>query len=143
MSTPQAASAGADDPFARFVRAHLPTDSERAVFWVLAESEAMTWTVPAVARDARISDHYADQVLRRFASAGIVERVDDGRPRRYRWRAEMSYFHHHAAPVGTLDPVCGMPVPPDSAHRAVDDGGNDVAFCSVPCLVRWRHAHRR
>ena len=132
-----------DPAFRRFVGAHLPTDNDRAVFWVLAGSQFTTWTVSAVARDAGVSDHEADQALRRFAAAGILERVDDkGRPRRYRWRSEMSYLHQGAAPAGVVDPVCGMPVPADTPHRAVDDDGRDVTFCSVPCLVRWRHAHR-
>ena len=134
-----------DSLFARFMAAHLTTDVERAVFWVLAGSSTQTWTATAVAREAQISDHQADQALRRFTAAAILERVDEpGRPRRYRWRAEMSYLHNASeSPAGRIDPVCGMPVPDDSPHVAADDDGHEIAFCSLPCLVRWRTEHRR
>lgn len=127
---------------AQFRRAHLPTDSERAVFGVLAGSLDRVWTVAAVARYARVSDHEADQALRRFGAAGILERVDEpGHPRRYRWRREMAYLHEGTEPAGRRDPVCGMPVPADSPHVAEDDG-QEVAFCSLPCLVHWRVERR-
>jgi len=143
MSAQGAARETSDPVFGRFVEAHLPTENDRAVFWVLAGSESATWNVSAVAHDAGISDHEADQALRRFAAAGILERVGDkGRPRRYRWRSEMSYLHRGTAPLGLIDPLCGMPVAPDTPHRTTDDDGQEVSFCSMPCLVRWRHAHR-
>lgn len=130
--------------FARFASAHMPTDHDRAVFWVLAGSETTTWSVTAVAREAQISDHEADRALRRFAAAGILERLDDrGHPRQYRWRPQMSYLHHGEAPAGPLDPVCGMPVRADASYSVVDQDGHDVFFCSMPCLVQWRHEHRR
>ena len=134
---------GRDTAFAQFMGAHLPTDVERAVFWVLAGSSSQVWTVAGVAREARVSDHEADQALRRFTAAAIMERIDDpGHPRRYRWRPEMSYLHDGSDPVGRIDPVCGMPVPADTPHVALDDDGREVAFCSLPCLVRWRSGHR-
>jgi hypothetical protein len=127
---------------ARFMGAHLPTDVERAVFWVLAGSLDRVWTRAEVANDAQVSDHEADQALRRFRSAGILEQLAErGGPRRYRWRAEMAYLHNGTDPAGRLDPVCGMPVPADSPHVA-NDGDSEVAFCSLPCLVRWRSDHR-
>ena len=135
---------GGDALFGSFVSAHLRTDSDRAVFWVLAGSESTIWNATTVAHEAEISDHEADQALRRFAAAGILERVDDvGRPRRYRWRAEMSYLHRGVTPTGVVDPVCGMPVRADTPHRAMAADGSEVSFCSLPCLVRWHHAHRR
>lgn len=128
--------------FRQFMGAHLPTDVERATFWVLAGSLDRVWSVASVAREAKVSDHEADQALRRFSAAGILERVDEpGHPRRYRWNPDMSYLHDGREPEGRLDPVCGMPVPPDSPHTAEQDGV-EVAFCSLPCLVRWRAAHR-
>ena len=133
-----------DTPFRRFARAHLPTAVDRAVFGVIADSETTTWTVAVVARDACVSALETDQVLRRFAAAGILERVDDkGRPRRYRWRPAMSYLRRGTSPTGSPDPVCGMPVASDSAHRAVGDDGEEMLFCSLPCLVRWRRATAR
>lgn len=131
-----------DDPFARLTEAHLPTAAERAVFRVLAGARRRVWTVAAAARAALVSDHEADLALRRFSAAGILERLDEpGRPRRYRWRAEMAYLHEGTEPPGRIDPVCGMPVPPDSPHVAEHDG-QEIAFCSLPCLVRWRAGHR-
>ena len=128
--------------FAQFRRAHLPTDAERAVFFVLAGSLDRVWTVAGVARDARVSDHEADQALRRLTAACILERVDEpGHPRRYRWRPEMAYLRDAGDPPGRVDPVCGMPVRADSPHIAVHDG-EEVAFCSLPCLVRWRAEQR-
>lgn len=128
--------------FARFRGAHLPTPAERAVFLVLSGSRDRVWTAAGVARDARVSDHEADQALRRFTAAGIIDRLDEpGHPRRYRLRPEMAYLHDGGDPPGRVDPVCGMPVPEDSPHVAEDDG-EEIAFCSLPCLVRWRAAHR-
>jgi YHS domain-containing protein len=132
-----------DTAFGQFMGAHLPTDVERAVFWVLVGSSSQVWTVAGVARDARVGDHEADQALRRFTAAGILERIDDpGHPRRYRWRPAMAYLHDGSEPPGRIDPVCGMPVPADTPHVAPDVDGREVAFCSLPCLVRWRSARR-
>jgi YHS domain-containing protein len=131
-----------ENPLARFMGAHLPTDVERAVFWVLAGSLDRVWTRAEVASDAQVSDREADQALRRFRAAGILEQLARrGGPRRYRWRAEMAYLHNGTDPTGRLDPVCGMPVPANSPHVA-DDGDREIAFCSLPCLVRWRTGHR-
>jgi YHS domain-containing protein len=134
---------GRNTAFAQFMGAHLPTAVERGVFWVLAGSLSEVWTAVGVAREARVSDHEADEALRRFAAAGILERLDDpGQPRRYRWRPEMSYLHEGSDPPGRIDPVCGMPVPAGSPHIAQDEGEGEVVFCSLPCLVRWRSEHR-
>lgn len=128
---------------AQFMGAHLPTEVERAVFWVLADSQKHVWTRTDVARGAQVSDHEADQALRRFSAAGILEQLPaSGHPRRYRWRAEMAYLRDGTEPSGRRDPVCGMPVPANSPHVAADDDGQEVAFCSLPCLVRWRSDHR-
>lgn len=127
---------------ASFMGAHLPTGVDRAVFWALAGSLDRRWTRAEVAGEAQVSDHEADQALRRFRSAGILEQVADrGGPRRYRWSAEMAYLHNGTDPAGRIDPICGMPVPADSPHVA-DADGRAVAFCSLPCLVRWRSQHR-
>ena len=135
-------SAPADSAMSRFVRAHLPTPTERAVYSALAGSLKL-WTARSVAGAAGVSDHEADQALRRFAAAGIIERVETpGQPRRYRWRTEMGYLSDGGpSPRDRVDPVCGMPVPAESAHTALD-GDTEVAFCSLPCLVRWRFEHR-
>lgn len=128
--------------FAQFRGAHLPTRVERAVCGALAGSLDRVWTVASVARDARVSDHEADQALRRLSAAGILERIDESsRPRRYRWRPEMAYLHDGGDPPGRVDPVCGMPVLAGSPHVAVHDG-DEIAFCSLPCLVRWQAAQR-
>lgn len=131
-----------DSPLGLFMAAHLPGDADRAVFWVLAGSRWRVWTAAGVARDAGVSDHEADLALRRFSAAGILERLDEpGRPRRYRWRPEMAYLHDGTDPPGRRDPVCGMPVRADTPHVAEHDG-QELAFCSLACLVRWRFEHR-
>lgn len=131
-----------DSLFARFSSAHLPTSAERSLFSALASSRDRVWTVARAARAALVSDHEADMALRRFGAAGIVERLDaPGHPRHYRWRPEMAYLRDGPDPSGQLDPVCGMPVPADSPHVA-DQDGQQVRFCSLPCLVRWRAEHR-
>ena len=131
-----------ETPLALFMEAHLPTDAEWRVFAVIAGARDEVWTAAAAARDANVSDHEADQALRRFSAAGIVERFDDpGHPRRYRWQPSMDYLNARTEPLGARDPVCGMPVAPDSPH-VVEDGDERVVFCSMPCLVRWRHGHR-
>ena len=100
------------------------------------------WTARSAARAAGVSDHEANQALRRFAAAGIVERIEDlGNPRRYRWRPEMGYLVDNGSPPGQIDPICGMPVPEGSTHTALD-GDTQVSFCSLPCLVRWQREHR-
>lgn len=132
-------------PFAALARAHLRTRAERAVFGVVAASSGRWWTAPAAARAAGVDEIDADQALRRFAAAGIVEqelgRTDGSR---YRYRAEMAYLSTggDTEEDGELrDPVCGMPVAPDTPHVA-DDHGHVVRFCSLPCLVLWQRAHR-
>ncbi|MBI2708600.1 MAG: hypothetical protein HYX34_02770 [Actinobacteria bacterium] len=129
-----------DRAFSRFLGAHIATDVERAVFWVIAGSASNDWTVGVVAREARVDHHEAEQALRRFTSAGILEAVDGqgGVPSRYRWRSEMRYLHDGGDPPGRTDPVCGMPVSANSPYVVPDVDGEDVAFCSVTCLVRWR-----
>ena len=132
-----------DTPFAQFTGAHLTSEIQQVVFRVLAGPQDRVWTATDVARDAHVSDHEADLVLRRFKAAGILERVDEpGSPRRYRWRPQMAYLHDGSEPPpGRHDPVCGMPVPTDSPHLAEYDG-REIGFCSLSCLVLWRRQHR-
>ena len=132
------------DAFARFARAHLPTPAERAVYPVLAGVSDGRWTAGEVAAAAGVSHHEADQALRRFAAAGIVDRIRvRGRSDHYRWHPEMSYLREGHNGDLPIDPVCGMPVPPDTAHVAADHDGASFSFCSLPCLVRWRSERRR
>ena len=132
-----------DTQFAQFAGAHLTSETQRAVFRVLAGTQDRIWAATDVARDAHISDHEADLVLRKFRAAGILVRVDEpGYPRHYRWPSEMAYLRDGSEPPpGQLDPVCGMPVPPDSPHVAEHDG-REIGFCSLSCLVLWRTQHR-
>jgi len=133
------------EAFERFARAHLGDRVERAVYAVVAAHPAREWAVREVAAHARVSHHEADQALRRFAAAGIVARIDlPGRSDRYRWILEMRDLADGPSAAGQqpIDPVCGMPVPPDSPHVA-HDGDLDVRFCSLPCLVRWNASTRK
>jgi len=131
--------------FEALARAHLRTRAERAVFAVVAASSGRWWTAPAAARAAGVDEIDADQALRRFGAAGIVEQ-EPGRTAgsRYRYRTEMAYLSaggHTEEDSELRDPVCGMPVAPDTPHVA-DDHGRVVRFCSLPCLVRWQRSHR-
>ncbi|MHB1510061.1 MAG: hypothetical protein ACYCST_11550 [Acidimicrobiales bacterium] len=123
----------------QFARAHLSSTTERHIYAVI-DGSSEAWTATAAARAAKVSDHEADQALRRFHKAGIVDLDGGRRPRRYRWRAEMAYLHEGIEPVGARDPICGMPVAA-GAPLFVEEGALIVRFCSLACLVRWR-AHR-
>lgn len=129
------------EAFLRFARAHLGDRAERAVYAVVAAGPPAEWSAGEVAAHAGVSHHQADQVLRRFAAAGIVERVAT-RPHRYLWAPAMAYlFDGRTGDGDPIDPVCGMPVPFGTTHIA-RDGDREVRFCSLPCLVRWRRATR-
>lgn len=129
-----------------FAAVHLRSDAERAVYSVVAGGLERVWSSAEVARHAALELHEADQVLRRFAAAGILESSEDGRIRRFRWAPAMAYLFD-AAPMVTdpdvaLDPVCGMPVPVDSPHRRERPDGF-VLFCSPVCVARYDAAQRR
>ena len=131
------------DAFVRFARAHLPTRAERAIYPVLAGTPDGDWTAAEVAAAAGVSHHEADQALRRFASARIVEHSHvRGQGHRYRWHPEMAYLRDGDVSGLPVDPVCGMPVAAASPHTA-RDGDTEITFCSLPCLVHWRWERRR
>lgn len=134
----------APSAFQALALAHLRTRVERAVFAVVAGDSARWWTAAAAARAAGVDELDADQALRRFGAAGIVEQEAGSAGRRYRYRAEMAYLSTGggAEEDGELrDPVCGMPVAADTPHVA-EDHGRVVRFCSIACLVRWQRARR-
>ncbi|MFP3868887.1 MAG: heavy metal translocating P-type ATPase [Desulfobacteraceae bacterium] len=52
--------------------------------------------------------------------------------------AEKSPHHHEAhPPAGTVDPVCGMQVSPDSPHRYTYEG-QEYLFCCAHCLKKFQ-----
>lgn len=130
---------------ASFAAAHLPDRTARAVYVVAASGRRHWWTATDVARAAHVDAHRADLVLRRLSAAGVLEREAADRPARYRWRPEMDYLVNGGQqPVeGELDPVCGMPVPPDSPHVLAGPDGAVWRFCALPCLLRPRRRLRR
>lgn len=129
--------------FVRFAKVHLPTSAERAMYPVLAGGPDRDWTAGELAAAARVSHHEADQALRRFASAGIVHHTHvRGHGHHYRWHPDMDYLRLGADEGAAIDPVCGMPIPPGAPHTALD-GGTEIRFCSLPCLVRWSSQRRR
>ena len=131
------------DAFVRFAKAHLPSRAERTIYPVLAGAPDRDWTAGEVAAAAGVSHHEADQALRRFASAGIVDHSHvRGQSHRYRWHPDMGYLRQGDVSGPAIDPVCGMPVPPGTPHTARDDDA-EIRFCSLPCLVRWRSERRR
>lgn len=101
------------DAFVRFAKAHLPSKAERTIYPVLAGAPDRDWTAGEVAATAGVSHHEADQALRRFASAGIVDHSHvRGQSHRYRWHPDMGYLRQGDVSGPAIDPVCGMPVPP-------------------------------
>src|SRR3546814_11427895 len=83
----------ANDAFERFARAHLPGKVERAIYPVVASTPDRDWAPGEVAAAAGVSNHEADQALRRFASAGLVaQRHMRGHDQHHRWHAEFAYL---------------------------------------------------
>ena len=120
--------------FRLFAQAHLRSRAERAVYVALPPHGTDPLSVAELCAAAHLDHHDTDQVLRRFAAAGVAEVVEARGERRYRLRRE--------AAGGVVDPVCGMVVPPGSGHEV--DGDLGVArFCSVQCLMTWRSAGGR
>ncbi len=121
------------DAFVRFAKAHLPSKAERTIYPVLAGAPDRDWTAGEVAATAGVSHHEADQALRRFASAGIVDHSHvRGQSHRYRWHPDMGYLRQGDVSGPAIDPVCGMPVPPrDAAHRPRRRHGDQVLLSPV------------
>ena len=132
--------------FAALARSHLRRPAERAVFAVVAGAADRWWTSDEVAHDAGVDGLAADQALRRFAAAGIVDGARHGEVRSYRYGASMAYLQLEGAPDidgEHRDPVCGMPVPLHASHRAPKPDGGVARFCSPVCLALWRREQRR
>lgn len=130
---------GEGERLARFARAHLRSPAQRAVYATLAGAPTRATTARAIAERFPVDARQVDVVLRQFEAAGIAEpagRTADGQ-RRFRWRRTMAYLHTEDDPPALLDPVCGMPLPPDTAYQ---EGGH--RFCSLRCHMAWRVAAR-
>ena len=46
--------------------------------------------------------------------------------------------HHHTAPTGVFDPVCGMTIAPEDAVGQFENEGETYSFCSRSCLDRFK-----
>src|SRR3546814_11660953 len=94
-------------PYTTLFRSHLPGKVERAIYPVVASTPDRDWAPGEIAAAAGVSNHEADQALRRFASAGIVDhRHVRGHGHRYRWHADMAYLRGDDAEGLAIDPVC-------------------------------------
>jgi YHS domain-containing protein len=138
-------SAGAAPDEARlqqFIRTHLRTPAQRAVYAALGGSPERPLSVQDIAPLGRVDDYEIDVALRKFAAAGILERVvPEAGPAQYRWRDEMRYLFEAVLPPNAedvIDPVCGMPVAPESPHVLRDASGQAILFCSLDCLTIFR-----
>lgn len=131
---------------ARFARAHLRTPAQHAVYRAVGSDPDSWWTAGEIATHSGLDRAEVDQALRGFAAAGILhERAYQSGGRRYRWHDELRYvFDGTAPPSERIDPVCGMPVDPDTAYAARDTTGATVYFCSRWCRAAHRsRRHRR
>src|SRR3546814_19893499 len=86
----------ANDAFERFARAHLPGQVERAIYPVVASTPDRDWAPGEIAAAAGVSNHEADQALRRFASAGLVDPPQvRGHGHRYPRPSDLAYLPAH------------------------------------------------
>lgn len=122
------------DPLDAFTQIHLSTRAERAVFRRFARDPLASWSEAEIASAAGLEASEVTWALERFKEAGIVELVE----RRYRWRPELRYVFERRAPrAAHLDPVCGMPVAPDTPLRAEDLLGRMECFCCERCMAAF------
>lgn len=125
------------DVFGRFARTYLSTRVERQVYLAIVGAPAdEPRTAHEISRERNLQVHEVAQVLERFERAGIVETVEvAGFPTRYPWRSDLGYLADgEGDPLEWTDPVCGMPVRPESPYRARDADGREHRFCSALCL---------
>lgn len=127
------------DVYTLFARRHLATREERAVYLTLVSQQHASWSAHEIAKRNRLDEHDVERVLDDFQAAAIVE--EDGPSKdgpRYRWRSDMSYlFAPPGAPATETDPVCGMPVLPDTPYVAPDTSGEIRRFCSSLCRAAF------
>lgn len=128
------------DALDRFVRVHVTTGGERAVYLSLVGGSPGTYrSADEIASEHGAEPSEVEGALRRFEEAGIVEASEDWGPRRYRWRDDMRYLERgRQAWSGSVDPVCGMPVRHETPHRLKDAEGGELGFCSSLCLAAFR-----
>ncbi len=133
------------EPLARFARAHLRTPAQHAVYRIVGSNPDTAWTASEIKHHSALDEHEIDRALRGFAAAGILR--DEPCPaggRQYRWRPELRYLLDGSLlATEAVDPICGMPVDPDSPHRASDATGALVRFCSPYCRAAFRARSRR
>lgn len=125
----------------QFIRTHLRTPAQRAVYAALGGSPEQPLSVQDIAPLVRVDAYEIDVALRQFAAAGILERVvPDAGPAQYRWHDEMRYLFEALPPNAEdiIDPVCSMPVAPETPHVLRDASGQPIRFCSLGCLTIFR-----
>lgn len=132
------------DVFGRFARSHLSTRAERLVYLALVAAppgEPPTAQEISWERNVLLDD--VVDVLGRFERAGIVGAVQvAGSPTRYRWRSDLDYLAEDGDdPFEWTDPVCGMPVRPESPYRVRGPDGQEHRFCSSLCLAAFAEGH--
>ena len=122
------------DVYSRFARRHLDTREERAVYLTLVGQEAESWSARELAERNQLDPDETERVLEAFEAAGVVDAIDAPEDRRYRWRSDMNYlFGDGDGSPEWVDPVCGMPVLPDTPYVAYDAYRRPRRFCSSLC----------
>lgn len=126
------------DVFSRFARRHLGTQEERAVYLTLVGQEAESWSARELAERNHLGLDAIARVLEAFEAAGVVDAFDARGAHRYRWRSDMNYLiGEEGHSPGWVDPVCGMPVLPNSPYVADDAYRRPRRFCSSLCLAAF------
>jgi YHS domain-containing protein len=132
-------------PLARFARAHLRTPAQHAVYRIVGSNPDTAWTATEIKHHSALDEQAIDRACRGFAAAGILcdESCLAG-GRQYRWRPELRYLLDGSLPAAeAVDPICGVPVDPDSTHRASDAASALAHFCSPYCGAAFHTRSRR
>ena len=142
-----AAERAVSGPLVRGARAHLRSPAQHAVYRAVGSNPDSWWTAAEIAAHSGLDHADIDQALRGFAGAGILdERTNASVGRLYRWHNDLRYVLGGSSPPPEelVDPVCGMPVDPDTGYTARNATGATVHFCSMWCRAAYRaRRHRR
>ena len=109
------------------------------MYFTLVAQLAESWSAVEIASLKDIDVGTVEEVLDRYADAGVVDVVHSETGLHYRWRSDMSYLSRGGSSAVTMiDPVCGMTTDGETPHRLEDGSGNLWLFCSSLCLATFQ-----